>query len=424
MGSATNVSCNGGSNGAATVTAGGGAGSYTYSWSPSGGTGASATGLSAGTYTVTVTDANSCTATKSVTLTQPSAIAVTNVSQTAIACNGGYATVTITASGGTAPLYYTAAEITNATGIYAGLGANTGYTYSVTDANGCPAATGTFNVTEPAPLTASVSPTSGAVGSTVTISGSNFTGATGVSFNGTTATNYTVNNNGQITVTVPSGATTGPVTVTVGECEATTTEDFTIVPSGSGITLNVKAYMQGYYAGSGVMTSVLSNQLVSSNTNEVDTITIELRDAATGANIEATANGVIMIDGTVSLNFPSSVQGNNYYIVFKHRNTIQTWSAAPVTMASVTSYDFTTAASKAYGDNMIEIETGVFAMYTGDMNQDEYIDPFDFSLYIEDNNNLATGYYNTDLNGDGYVDPFDFSIYIENNNNLIYSAHP
>ncbi|MCK6641843.1 MAG: choice-of-anchor D domain-containing protein, partial [Bacteroidia bacterium] len=58
--SQTNVSCNGGSNGAATVGAAGGAGSYTYSWSPSGGTAATATGLAAGVYTVTVTDANSC----------------------------------------------------------------------------------------------------------------------------------------------------------------------------------------------------------------------------------------------------------------------------------------------------------------------------------------------------------------------------
>jgi len=182
--------------------------------------------------------------------------------------------------------------------------------------------------------------------------------------------------------------------------------------------------MQGYYAGSGLMTSVLSNQLVSTNTNEVDTIMVELHDAATSANIVATATGVIMTDGTVSLSFPSTVLGNAYYVVFKHRNTIQTWSASPVTISTTTSYDFTTAASQAYGDNMIEVETGVFAMYTGDMNQDEFVDPYDFSLYIEDNNNFASGYYSTDLNGDGYVDPYDFSIYIENNNNFIMSIHP
>ncbi|MBB1194814.1 hypothetical protein DNC80_14180, partial [Flavobacterium sp. SOK18b] len=45
----TNVSCNGGSNGSASVTPSGGAGGYTYSWAPSGGTAATATGLTAGT---------------------------------------------------------------------------------------------------------------------------------------------------------------------------------------------------------------------------------------------------------------------------------------------------------------------------------------------------------------------------------------
>jgi hypothetical protein len=51
----TNVSCNGGSNGSASVTPSlVGAGGYTYSWSPSGGTAATATGLTAGTYTVAV----------------------------------------------------------------------------------------------------------------------------------------------------------------------------------------------------------------------------------------------------------------------------------------------------------------------------------------------------------------------------------
>ena len=73
---------------------------------------------------------------------------------------------------------------------------------------------------------------------------------------------------------------------------------------------------------------------------------------------------------------------------------------------------------------MIEIETGVFAMYSGDMNQDEFVDPFDYGIYSDDNNNFASGYYATDLNGDGFVDPFDYAIYNENNNNFVMSSHP
>ncbi|MBC8643832.1 SprB repeat-containing protein [Flavobacterium lindanitolerans] len=59
-GGSTNVSCNGGNNGTATVAPTGGTPPYTYSWAPSGGTNATATGLGVGVYTVTVTDANLC----------------------------------------------------------------------------------------------------------------------------------------------------------------------------------------------------------------------------------------------------------------------------------------------------------------------------------------------------------------------------
>ncbi len=76
--SQTDVSCNGGSNGAATVNvATGGAGGYTYNWTPGNPTGdgtPSVTGLSAGTWTCTVTDANSCTTSVNFTITQPTAI--------------------------------------------------------------------------------------------------------------------------------------------------------------------------------------------------------------------------------------------------------------------------------------------------------------------------------------------------------------
>jgi len=62
---------------------------------------------SVGTVVYTVTDANGCTGTVTVTLTEPAAITATET-HTPIACNGGTSTVTISATGGTAP--YTAPE--------------------------------------------------------------------------------------------------------------------------------------------------------------------------------------------------------------------------------------------------------------------------------------------------------------------------
>src|SRR5207249_184917 len=76
----------------------------------------------------------------------------------------------------------------------------------------------TANNTTAAPSITSLSPTSGAVGTPVTISGANFgatQGASTVKFNGTTAT-ATSWSATRIVAPVPTGATTGNVIVTVG----------------------------------------------------------------------------------------------------------------------------------------------------------------------------------------------------------------
>jgi IPT/TIG domain len=60
-----------------------------------------------------------------------------------------------------------------------------------------------------------ISPTTGVVGTSVVITGTGFAAGATVKFNQTTATGVVVNSATQITATVPAGATTGPVRVTV-----------------------------------------------------------------------------------------------------------------------------------------------------------------------------------------------------------------
>jgi hypothetical protein len=102
-----------------------------------------------------------------------------------------------------------------------------------------PGSSGAFTVTAPPPPPPTVSgfsPTSGPVGTSVTITGTGFTGATGVSFNGTPATTFTVNSATQVTATVPTGATTGPVSVTTGGGTGTSTNSFTVTGPAPTIT--------------------------------------------------------------------------------------------------------------------------------------------------------------------------------------------
>jgi photosystem II stability/assembly factor-like uncharacterized protein len=90
----------------------------------------------------------------------------------------------------------------------------------------------------PAPTITSFTPTSGAVGAPVTITGTNFdlTPANNVvKFNGTTAV-VTASTASSITTTVPTGATTGPITVTVGGQTATSAGNFTAGKTAQTIT--------------------------------------------------------------------------------------------------------------------------------------------------------------------------------------------
>jgi hypothetical protein len=86
------------------------------------------------------------------------------------------------------------------------------------------------------PTITSFTPTSGLANTSVTITGTNFTGATAVRFNGTAATSFTVNSATQVSATVPTGATTGHISVTTPSGTGTSTTNFTVTTSSGGIT--------------------------------------------------------------------------------------------------------------------------------------------------------------------------------------------
>jgi len=173
------------------------------------------------------------------------------------------------------------------------------------------------------------------------------------------------------------------------------------------------------------MTSVLANEGVSNTTgNETDTITIELHDAIDPTIVVESVQAMLMVDGTATATLTTATAGSSYWIAIKHRNAIQTWSAAEVLFSATTTYDFTTADTQAYGANMKEVEPGVWAFYSGDISQDEFVDSFDYGALEADNLAFASGYLATDLNGDGFVDSFDYSIFEINNLNFVMSSHP
>ena len=96
----------------------------------------------------------------------------------------------------------------------------------------------------PAPAVSGFTPTSGPVGTVVTISGSGLTGATYVSFNGVVAAAPVVLSDTQLTATVPAAATSGTVSVTTPGGTATSASSFTVVFTPS-LTLTLSGLKSG-----------------------------------------------------------------------------------------------------------------------------------------------------------------------------------
>jgi hypothetical protein len=132
------------------------------------------------------------------------------------------------------------------------VGATTGPIH-VTTSGGGPANSATnFTVVAGATIT-SFTPTSGPVGTNVTITGTNLTGVTAVKFNGVTAT-FTTSTATSVTATVPAGATTGKITVTTPGGTATSTTDFTVTTGPKKHNRNVTLKLKGHLTASGKVT--------------------------------------------------------------------------------------------------------------------------------------------------------------------------
>jgi len=268
------------------------------------------------------------------------------------------------------------------------------------------------------PLSATTTATPACVGAS--------NGSATVNVNGGTPSYSYQWSNGQTTPTIINLAP-GVYTVVVTDangCTISATATVGVVICGSNISLNLKAFIQGYYLGSSQMAPVMFNQGVTTNTSITDFITVELRQSVPPYAVAATTTAVLSTSGLANCNFPSTPPGN-YYIAVKHRNAVQTWSAAPVSLsATPTLYDFSISDAQAYGNNMVQVSPGVWAFYSGDIDQDENVSIFDYILYEADAFNFMSGYVATDINGDGTVDLLDAPILDDNIQNFIYSIHP
>ena len=158
--STTNITCNGACDGNITVTAAGGTGVYQYTidginFQASG----SFNNLCAGNYVVGVVDDNACVDTVMLTLTDPALLVLDSIVNVDVSCNSANngnntdGSISVFATGGTAPLNYSIdnGATFSAANVFSGLSPGS-YTVVVEDVNGCAVNGGNIVINEPAAI--------------------------------------------------------------------------------------------------------------------------------------------------------------------------------------------------------------------------------------------------------------------------------
>ena len=194
------------------------------------------------------------------------------------------------------------------------------------------------------------------------------------------------------------------------------------MPAPSNFAYNVRLYLEAFYE-NGLMRSVLRNSDNISPLNLCDTITFSLMDSSTRIRVY-NIKAVIDTAGKVQIMIPNTYLNTRKYIGINHRNSIETWSANPILLSSASGYSFINSASKAKGNNLRNNGSGIFMIYSGDINQDGSVDFNDFPALDISNNDGDLGYFVTDLNGDGSVDFNDYPLLDINSNDGIISITP
>jgi len=185
------------------------------------------------------------------------------------------------------------------------------------------------------------------------------------------------------------------------------------VESGSLYTqLNVKLAPEGFLNG-----STLSMR---------DTVKVYLRNISSPFAI---VDSSTVVFDSVSFTAPCVFKYANsgtYYLQVKHRNALETWSKTggeAITKGIFASYDFTSAQSQGYGNNLV-LTGSYWLFYSGDVNNDGSIDGTDLSEIDNDAFNFESGYRVTDVNGDNTTDGSDLAITDNNATNFVSKLSP
>ena len=166
-----------------------------------------------------------------------------------------------------------------------------------------------------------------------------------------------------------------------------------------------------------------------SDTCVADTIKIHLRENVVPFNDVGIKDETPDEDNLIHLNFPAANFAQSYYIETEHRNSLETWSSQSLVfdfLSGNLNYDFTLSNEAAFGSNQINVDSTPlrYAIYSGDINQDDNINLIDALLAYNDASVFSSGYIASDVTGDNLTDLTDLIITNNNSNNFISKITP
>jgi hypothetical protein len=154
-----------------------------------------------------------------------------------------------------------------------------------------------------------------------------------------------------------------------------------------------------------------------------DKITVELHNAGAYSTIVYSVSDIALsTTGQANVTIPGRNYGS-YYVTVKHRNSLETTTAVPVSFSNGTiEYSFDVP-SKAFGNNLKGVNES-YCIYAGDVNGDGLINAADINSLHSAASIFSIGYITDDVNGDGIVDAMDLILTDNNAANFIAVKKP
>lgn len=183
------------------------------------------------------------------------------------------------------------------------------------------------------------------------------------------------------------------------------------------INLKITMIVEGFY------------NLNSNHLNRKDPVKAILRSSTSPYGVIDSAGAIIDSLTFSGIFYFTNAPAGQYFIIVKHRNSIETWSKDGGEFLSknvLNSYNFSNDIKHAFGMNLKELASSPvrFALYSGDVNQDGFIEVTDLSEIDNDVFNYLYGNPATDIDGNGMVDLSDISIADNNALNYVSLIRP